>query len=386
MQLPFGIARDGIPRDVGILAVRNLIWGLGEGLFIFFYPLALQQWHINTVQIGAVLSLLGVIMAVVQALAGYLSDRFGTRPLIRAACILGVMAAGMMAAANSLPFFIAGLIVYSINAFINAPLNSYITQMRGSWSAQRSITFVAGSFQVGGIVGPMLGGWIGQTAGLAVVFRYATGLFLIATAIAFFARRPVAQQEEQESGTPLVNPLTNPRFLSLLVIIFLTIVAFSTPQQLTSVYLQDVHLLSIQQIGLTGTFAGIGGAVILFALGSAPALVGMITSQALLGLFCIFLWRGQNAAVFYIGYLFVGGYPLYRSMAAAAVRPLVKTRDMGLAYGLVEMGNALAVILAPLVAGFLYQSRPESVYTISLIALVVTISLTVGWHYQRAGR
>lgn len=381
-----GIPRDGIPRDVGILAMRNFIWGLGEGLFIFFYPLALQQWQINTVQIGAVLSLLGVVMVVVQALAGYLSDRFGTRPLIRAACILGVIAAGMMAAANSLPFFVAGLIVYSINSFIGAPLNSYVTQMRGNWSAQRAISFVAGSFQVGGMIGPMLGGWIGQTAGLSMVFRYSTGLFLVATVIAFLARRPVAQQEEEgERGKPpLANPLTNPRVWGLLVILFLTILAFSMPQQFTSVYLQDVHHLSLQQIGLTGTFAGVGGAVILFTLGSVPTLTGMIASQAFLGLFCIFLWRGQSAAVFYTGYLFVGGYPLYRAMAAAAVRPLVKSRDMGLVYGLVEMGNALAVILAPLVAGFLYHSQPESVYTTGLIALVVTITLTIGWYSQSA--
>lgn len=375
-RLPFGI-----PPDIGILALRNLIWGLGEGLFIFFYPLVLQQWHINIVQISAVLSLLGIIMAVAQALAGYLSDRFGTRPLIRAACILGVIAAGMMAMANSLPFFIAGMIVYSINSFINAPLNSYITQMRGSWSAQRGISFVSAFMQVGGIMGPMLGGLIGQTAGLAMVFRYSTGLFLVATVIVFFARRPVTQQEEQESGTPLVNPLTSLRFLGLLVIIFLTIVALSAPQQLTSVYLQDVQHLSLQQIGLTGTFAGIGGTVILFAFGSIPALTGMMAGQVFLGLYCLFLWRGQNAAVFYIGYLFVGGYPLYRSMAAAAVRPLVKTKNIGLAYGLVEMGNALAVILAPLVAGFLYHSQPESVYTISLISLVVTSVLTIGWFY-----
>ena len=86
----------------------------------------------------------------------------------------------------------------------------------------------------------------------------------------------------------------------------------------------------------------------------------MIASQGLLGLFCLFMWRGQNAVVFYIGYLFVGGYPLYRSMAAATVRTLVRTRDLGLAYGLVETGNALAVILAPLVAGFLYHSQPVS--------------------------
>ena len=373
-RLPFGM-----PRDLGILSAANFIWGLGEGLFIFFYPLALQRWQIDSVQIGAVLSLLGVIMAVVQAPAGYLSDRFGPRPLIRAAMILGVIAAGMMAVANSLPFFVAGLIVYSVTSFIAAPINSYITHTRGSWSAQRGITLVAASFQVGEIVGPMLGGWIAQTAGLPVVFRYATGLFLIATAVVFMARRPVVPPEAQESGTARVNPLTHPRFLALLVIIFLTIVAISTPQQLTSVYLQDVQHLSLQQIGLTGAFAGIGGAAVLVALGSVPALAGMLAGQLLLGLFCLFMWRGQNAAVFYIGYLFVSGYRLYHSMAAVAVRPLVRTRDMGLAYGLVETGNALAVILAPLVAGFLYHDRPETVYTASLIALSVTISLTAAW-------
>jgi predicted MFS family arabinose efflux permease len=288
----------------------------------------------------------------------------------------------MMAAAKSLPFFVAGLIVYSITSFIVAPRNSYLTQVRGSWSAQRCISFVSGSLLVGEIIGPMLGGRIAQTAGLAMVFRYSAGIFLIATAITIFARRPAERQEEQESGTPRGNPLTNPRFIGLLVILFFTIIALSTPEQLTSMYLQDVHHLSLQQIGLTGTFAGIGGAVILFALGNSPALAGMIAGQVLVGLFCLFMWRGQNAAVFYVGTLFVGGYPLYRSMAAATVRTLVRTKDLGLAYGLVEMGNALAVILAPLVAGFLYHSQPESVYTTCLITLVVMTLLTMGWWYK----
>ena len=380
-RLPFGI-----PRDLGILAVSNLLWGLGEGLFIFFYPLSLQRWNIDTVQIGAVLSLLGVIMALVQVPAGYLSDRFGTRPLIRAAMTLGVISAGMMAAAKNLPFFVAGLIVYSITSFIVAPINSYITHMRGNWSVQRGISFVSGSFQSGAIVGPMLGGWIAQTAGLPVVFCYSTGIFLIATVVVFLARRPVVQQEAQDSGTPAASPLTNPRFLGLLFIIFFTIIALSTPMQLTSVYLQDVHHLSFQQIGLTGTFAGIGTALILFALGGLPEPAGMIAGQVFLGLFCVFMWRGQNVAVFFIGYLFTGGYRLFHSMASAAVRPLVKTSDIGLAYSLVETGNALAMILAPLAAGFLYHDKPETVYTTSLIALVVTVALTVGWCLKSARR
>ncbi len=100
----------------------------------------------------------------------------------------------------------------------------------------------------------------------------------------------------------------------------------------------------------------------------------------------VFMQRGQNAAVFFIGYLFTGGYRLFHSMASAAVRPLVKTSDMGLAYSMVETGNALAMILAPLAAGFLYHAKLETVNTASLIALVVTVAFTVGWCLKSARR
>jgi MFS family permease len=371
MRLPFGI-----PRDLAILAVGIFLWGLGEGLFIYFYPLALQYWGIDPLQIGAVLSVLGITMAVVQVPAGYLSDRFGPRLLIRAALILGIAAAIMMALAPTLSLFIVGLIVYSVTSFIAAPLNSYITQMRGSWSAQRGMTFISGSFQVGAIIGPTLGGWIAQMAGLPIVFRYSAGLFFIATVTVFFVSRPIIQQDALETGTPLLNPLANPRFIGLLGLIFCTIIGLSMPQQLSAMYLQNVHHLSLQQIGMTGTFAGIGAAMILFTLGNLRAPIGMIAGQLTLGVFCLFMWFGKIPAVFFSGYLFIGGYRLYHSMSTAYIRPLVNSSDIGLAYGLVETGNALAVILAPLAAGFLYDYNPASVYAVSLVMLAITISLT----------
>jgi MFS family permease len=368
-RLPFGI-----PRDLAVLAVSMIFWGLGEGLFIFFLPLALQHWELDPVQTGAVLSMIGVAMALVQIPAGYLSDRYGSRPLIRSALVLGVAAAFVMATARTSWVFVAGLIAYGVTSFITAPINSYVTSMRGNWSVQRAVTFVSGSFQVGAIVGPVLGGWIGQTAGLSAVFGYSAGLFLVSTLIVLLARRPVVE-EGQESAAHAASPLANPRFLGLLAIIFLTIIALSTPQQLTSIYLQEVHNLSLQQIGITGTLAGIGTAMCMFALGSLPARAGMVAGQALLALFSLFMWRGQSAAVFYAGYLFVGGYRLYRSMALAFARPLVKAADVGLAYGLVETGNALAVILAPLAAGFLYRYHPHAVYIASIAVLAATVLL-----------
>ena len=375
----------GIHRDLAIVAISAFIWGLGEGLFIFFLPLALQRWNTDAVQIGVVLSMIGVAMAVVQVPAGYLSDRFGTRPLIFASLILGTVSAIVMAAAGSLPFFVAGLLAYGCTSFISAPMNSYVTSLRGSWTVQRAVTFRAAAFQVGAIIGPILGGWIANTAGLSTVFWYSAGLFLASTLIMSLARRPLVL-EHQEASIQLISPIANPRFLGLLAVVFFTIIAVSVPQQLTSLYLQNVHHISIQQIGIMGTIASIGAAIIMFFLGNLSVSTGMFIGQLLLAGFALLMWRGQGAIAYYVGYFFVGGYQLYRSMAMAFSRTLVKVGDTGLAYGLVETGNALAVVVAPLAAGFLYNYRPEAVYIASLGALAITVGLNVLLFHEKRNK
>jgi MFS family permease len=367
--LPYGLI-----SALAVVAFSTLIWGLGEGLFIFFLPLALQHWGADTVQIGAVLSAIGVAMALVQAPAGYLADRLGTRPLIFAALGLGIAAALGMAAAQSLPWFVAGLLAYCCTSFISAPINSYVTSLRGSWSVQRAITFVSACLQIGAILGPLLGGWIADTAGLPSLFRYSAGLFLVSTLVMFFAG-PSPVEEPPAAASPRTRLLTDRRFLGLLGVIFFTICALSTPQQLTSLYLQDIHHLSIQQIGMLGAVASIGTAAVMLLLGHLRPVTGMLAGQLLLAAFAFLMWRGQTEAVFFIGYFFVGGYRLYRAMALALARSFVASRDTGLAYGLVETGNALAVIVAPLAAGFLYDYQPAAVYTASLGALALTILL-----------
>ena len=368
-QMPWGIH-----RDLAIVAISAFIWGLGEGLFIFFLPLTLQRWNSDAMQIGAVLSMIGVTMAVVQVPAGYFSDRFGTRPIIFASLLLGIASAIVMAAAHSLPFFVAGLLAYGCTSFISAPMNSYVTSLRGSWTVQRAVTFRAAAFQVGAILGPILGGWIANTAGLASVFRYSAALFMASTLLMSLARRPL-ESGHQEASIHLVSPIANPRFLGLLAVVFFTIIALSVPQQLTSLYLQNVHHISIQQIGTMGTIASIGTAIIMFSLGNLRPSTGMLIGQLLLAGFALLMWQGQSVMAYFAGYFFVSGYQLYRSMALAFSRSLVKVADTGLAYGLVETGNALAVVVAPLAAGFLYNYRPEAVYIASLGALVITVGL-----------
>jgi MFS family permease len=377
MSLSTRALQFNIPRNLAIVAAAMFLWGLGEGLFIFFLPLTLQRFDASTVLIGGILSMIGVVMTLVQVPSGWLSDRLGTRPLILVGMGLGIASALVMAFAQSLTLFAGGLLGIGLTSLINPPLNSFVTSLRGRWTVQRAMTFIGAAATIGGILGPMLGGKIADAYGIEVIFRFSAGLY-VASMLVFLLTRKSAVLDEpmaEELHMQKLNPLKNLRFMGLLVILIVTIVFLSVPQQLTSMYLQNIQHLSTQQIGVLGTVSGVVTALMMLLLGNLKPSLGMFIGQLMIVGFALLMWRGENLPAFIAGYALIGGYRLYRVMALAYSRSLVHADNIGLAYGLVDTGNALAMIAAPLLAGVLYDFQPVAVYTVSLGALVITMGM-----------
>jgi MFS family permease len=367
-------------RDLRLIALSLFAWGLGEGMFLYFQPLYLQKWGATPLEIGGILGMAGLAAALTMAPAGYLADRWGPRLLMWIAWILGTIAALTMAAANSLPAFVAGVVIYGLTAFVSAPMNSYLTSARGSWSVERTLTLISATYQFGAVAGPVVGGLIGEKLGLPFIYRFSAGLFLLSTVLIFFIRRPPT--EEAHHDQPAVHKsnqslLKSPQFVMMLVMIFFSMFALYLPQPLTPIYLQNQQHLSTATIGALGSFGNLGTAVIMLVLGGLSAPVGLITGMGLVGLFALTLWQGHSLPVFFIGYFFIGGYRLSRSMVLAYSRTLVKAGEIGFAYGLAETGNSIATILAPLAAGYIYGRSPEMVYIISLAAIGVMIIINI---------
>ena len=353
-------------RDLLLMAISLFTWGVGEGMFLIFQSIYLQKWGADPLEIGAILGAMGIAMAVVQAPAGYLADRIGSRPVMWASWVLGTIAAVLMALANSLPMFVVGLLTYGLTSFVVAPMNSYITSVRGQWSVQRALTVVMAMFNLGAVAGPIIGGFIGEAIGLQNVYRISSAIFVVSTLIVLMVRQPPAEKPgEIHAQQP--NLVRNPRFLALLGLIVLTMFALYLPQPLTPNFLQNEQGFSLQTIGHLGAMGSLGNALIMLGLGHLSAPAGFLTGQALVGLFALLMWRGESLFPFFVGFFLLGGYRLTRSMALAFARSLVKINEVGFAFGLVETGNAVAVILAPPVAGLLYQHNPQLVYVLSLV-------------------
>jgi MFS family permease len=288
-----------------------------------------------------------------------------------------------MGLARSLPVFIAGMLLYGFTAFVTSPLNSYITAARGKMSPVRAMTLVSATYNLGAILGPISGGWIGARLGLSSVYLVSAGIFLVSTVILFFLRPQ--PREVHDPDAPPESLWKNTRFIGFLGIIFLAMFVMYLPQPLTPRFLQNERGLSLENIGLLGSIGSLGNAVLALLLGQIAARAGFLLAQVSVAAFALLLWKGSGLGWFGLGYFLLGGFRSARSLIYAQVRPLIHPAQMGLAYGVAETASALAVMLAPLLAGLLYTPDPAKVYWVSAGLIVVMLVIAGIFSPREAG-
>jgi MFS family permease len=368
-------------RNLLLVAISLFAWGAGEGLFIYFQPLYLQQLGADPLLTGAVFGAMGAATAISQIPAGYLSDRIGARSLMWASWLLGAISAWIMALANSLPVFIIGLILYGLTGSVMAPMNSYITTVRGRYSIGKALTFTSGLYNIGAILGPISGGLIADLLGLRNVYIIAAIMFVISTVIVLFIEKDPSPHHADLQSVNGMGILKNTRFLMFLGITLLTIFAIYLPQPFTPSFLQNQQGLSLSTIGVFGAIGSLGNAVAMLTLGNLNAFTAFVIGQGWVLLFSIIYLTADLPAWFGLGYFFIGGYRLCRAMVLAIAREFIHPKQTGLAYGMVETMNAVAVIIAPALAGYLYKQDPYSIYRVSILLIGIVLAMNIIIHF-----
>ncbi|MDP3683227.1 MAG: MFS transporter [Ignavibacteria bacterium] len=364
-------------RNLLLVTLSMGAWGVGEGFFIYFQPLYLQQWGADPLLIGGIYGAMGITMALAQIPAGYLSDRFGSRSIMWGSWILGTLAAWTMALANSLPLFVAGMVLYGLTGFVMAPMNSYITNVRGNMTVGRALAVPSGIYSLGAVIGPIIGGLVADKLGFRAVYFIAALIFILSTAIVLFVHKnPEVHHIDKESSNPK-GLLKNTRFIAFLGVVLITTFALYLPQPFTPSFLQNQQSLTSTTIGIMGAFGSLGSALAMLFLSHLGSLTGFFISQIMIMVFAILFLKGDNNILFGLGYVFIGGYRLCRVMILSIGRSLIHPAETGLAYGLMETMNAVTLILAPILAGALYRYDPYSMYRIGLILLGIVLLINV---------
>lgn len=361
-------------RNLLLVAISLFMWGLGESLFLYFQPLYLQQLGADPIAIGSIIGGVGVMLALTLIPTGLLCDKFGPRNIMWSSWFIGVVAAAMMAITKSLTIFVIGYLIYGMTGFGAIAMNVYVTSSRGNLSVGRTLTFISGMYNLGAVIGPVIGGLVSNKFGFRSIYFIATAVFVISTVIILFAEKvEKIHPAEHNEPIPMTSFIKNPRFLLFLGTLFITVFALYLPQPFTPSFLQNQQNLSPATIGLMGSIGNLGNAVATLALGNMSSLAGMVVGQVWMVAFSGIFLLGKTTWLFGIGYFFVGGFRLYRAMALAEARTMVHPSQTGLLYGIIETINSFAIILAPVIAGILYKKAPSLMYEISMAALLLLL-------------
>jgi predicted MFS family arabinose efflux permease len=361
-------------RDFKLMMASLFLWGVGEGLFIYLYPLYLEKLGANAVTIGSIMSLTAVALAAAHIPAGWLADRFGRKEVMVAGWLMACLAVLAMYLAPDLKWFTLGLVLYMFTGYVISPMSAYVTEARGTLSVSRALTLNVAGYAAGTLFSPALGGQIARALGLRAVFGIALGVLLLSLWVLLMLRHQPAAAPP--AGVNRYRTLlANSRFVGLMLLSFAAAMAFQVGFPLAQNFLADVRGFDAGLVGLLGSFNALGITVLNMAVGQRAPRGTYILSQALMAFSLVVLLSTGSVGWIALAFFCRGSWSLARMMTNAQVGQVVDRPELGLAYGVAESVVALSMIFGPLAAGVLYARAPSLPFQFGLGLLALTAPL-----------
>ncbi len=203
---------------IAFILLTLLIDILGIGIIIPVLPELVKQFVGGDVStagffVGVISSTYALTQFICAPIVGALSDRFGRRPILLA-CMFGLGVDYIIQGFSpSIGWLFAGRFIAGIMGASFTTANAYIADISDSKTRARNFGLVGVMFGIGFIIGPMLGGWLGEY-NLRLPFFAAAGLALMNWLYGYFVL-PESLPPESRSVFTLrnANPLGTLRFL-----------------------------------------------------------------------------------------------------------------------------------------------------------------------------
>lgn len=330
-----------------------------------------------------------LLTAIFQVLAGPLADRFGRRPVLIVCLCLFVAASVGCALSESWTAFLTLRIAQGAIITGMVLSRAIVCDIVGRQEAASILGYIAMAMSLAPLVGPMIGGFLGEVAGWRSNFWVYAGLGLSVLSLVWYRLPETGKRTEQSTKTFAVayfKLLITPLFWGYTLIMSLSVGTFF-------IFLSGLPLVATQQFAMDQFQIGMamGSITIGFLFGSF--LSGKISTRyspenmimagtivASLGLMvsaCVFSAGWVNPWTLLSGTIFVGcGNGLTMPNANASVM-YVRRELAASASGL--SGAAMAVVGAALsaVAGFIMNTYPNAPALVGLMFMATFLSMTI---------
>ena len=393
---------------LAFIFVTVLIDVLAFGLIIPVLPHLIEGFlGGDTANAAYWIGVFGTVFAGIQfvtaPIQGALSDRFGRRPVILLSCLGLGLDFVFMALANTLPWLLVGRIISGITSASFTTANAYVADVTPPEKRAKSYGMIGAAFGLGFIVGPLLGGWLGDVH-LRLPFWFAAGLALLNFCYVLFVLPESLPPERRTKKFDWshANPLGSlallkryPQVFGLAAVVFIANLAHYVYPSIFVLFADYMYQWGPREVGWVLAAVGVcsvivqGGLVgrIVHAIGERRAL--------LLGLACGMLGFGIYGFADH-GWMFLVGIPISAIWGLAApstqalitrqVGPEVQGRIQGALMSLVSMAGIIGPgIFAGSFGWFIGPRAPVHLpgAPFLIAALLLGAAIAIAWRDAR---
>ncbi len=354
---------------------------LGFGIIIPLLPsFSVNVLHINEFMIGLIAGIYSLMQFLFTPVWGFLSDRYGRKPILVMSLIGSVVSNLLLAFVFSGIILSASILVLArafagIFAANISAAQAVISDVTSHEERTKGIEMISAAFALGFVFGPSIGGVLSQSFGYSFPVYISAVLSLIAALLCIFIFKETLSVEIQLKNrlskkryNPLnlrifLTALSNKTYGKYMIIFFVAVFSFSNIFGTFQLFAERKEGLNMNQaeIGFIFSFMGLTGALVqIFLLKIINRKIGEENTLilgcfiAIFGLGLIGFSTNLIFLLFVIVILSLGN-GLNNTVSISMLSQSIGKEEQGTILGINQSLGSLARFLGPVWGGFVYQ-------------------------------
>ena len=375
------------PREVGVLVFASFFVAVGFGVIAPTIPLFAKSFGVNNAQVGSIISAFALARFASGLIAGKLVDKFGERLVYTVGIAFVAISSFAAALAQSyeqlLIFRSAGGLGSSM---FSVAAGSIILRAVKDDQRARAQSLYNGSFLVGMMAGPVIGGFLTAISLRAPLLVY-SGLLVVASAAGgFLLRNSVLAARPTEKSTAIKTSMRDA--LAMKPYVIALIISFTTAWVIFGMSRSVLPLFMVEDMKSSASFIGIGFTISAVVQGLFLLRAGRFSDErgrkfsaisglTFLGVSVVLLVVTFHPWIFLLS-MFIGafGSAFLSTTPSAIVGDVLKGKG-GQVIALYQMSGDAGAMVAPVILGFIadhYGFRSTFAISATLVAVVIVVA------------